>query len=272
MSRDKAATPPTSKTLRWATGAAIFGSLALTAGAFKLSFDSLSALARMAGIRANDSWIWPVIIDGLIVVATLAILALAGHGRRALIYPWTLLFCGAAASVAANAEHARLTHLVGVSGGVAMTIAAVPPVVMLASTHLAVALVQRAARGAGAARAVVAEPAPAVLVDLVESTRAAAPTSTRLEAPTPRPVRPPVPPTTRAAPASDPASSGKVTQEVIDGVLAMRGTADETGRFEASEAKIASAFCLPKSRVHQIITTAAAEPPHVALSVVHAIA
>jgi hypothetical protein len=271
MSRDKAATPPTSKTLRWATGAAIFGSLALTAGGFKLSFDSLSALARMAGIGANDSWIWPVIIDGLIVVATLAILALAGHGRRALVYPWTLLFCGAAASVAANAEHARLTHLAGVSGAVAMTIAAAPPIVMLASTHLAVALVQRAARGASAARAVVAEPAPAVLVDLGESTRAAAPTSTRLDAPIPQSVRPPVPPT-RAAPASNPASSGKVTQEVIDGVLAMRGAADETGRFEASEAKIASAFGLPKSRVHQIITTAAPEPPHVALSVVHAIA
>lgn len=271
MSRDKAATPPTSKTLRWATGAAIFGSLALTAGAFKLSFDSLSALARMAGIGANDSWIWPVIIDGLIVVATLAILALAGHGRRALIYPWTLLFCGAAASVAANAEHARLTHLAGVPGAVAMTIAAVPPVVMLASTHLAVALVQRAARGASAARAVVAEPAPAVLVDLVESTRAAAPTSTRLDAPIPQSVRPPVPPT-RAVPASNPASSGKVTPEVVKAVLTMRGVADETGRFEASEAKIAAAFDLPKSRVHQIITTAAAELPHVALSVVHAIA
>ncbi|NMM15993.1 MAG: DUF2637 domain-containing protein [Cellulomonas sp.] len=264
MSADTAIAPPTA-ILRWATGAAIFGALALTAGAFKLSFDSLSALARMAGIVAHDSWIWPVIIDGLIVVATLAILALAGHGRRALAYPWTLLFSGAVASVAANAEHAQLTHLPGVSGAVAMTIAAVPPIVMLASTHLAVALIQRASRAASAARAVVVVPAPA-----------ATPASHRLEAPVAsqpaRQAAPAAPTATRTAPASKPASSGKVTQEVIDAVRAMRGEPDQDGRYAVSEAKIADHFGLPKSRVHQIITTAAAEAPHIALSVVHAIA
>lgn len=114
-----------------------------------LSFASLTDLVKLAGINPRLAWIWPLIVDGLIVVATMSIVALAGHGRRALVYPWSLLAGGALVSVAANALHAILAAAgvvpALVPALVSALVASVPPVVLLAVTHLSVVLVQRSA-------------------------------------------------------------------------------------------------------------------------------
>lgn len=126
-----------------ATG--IAATVIIAAGAFVLSFAALTDLARMSGISAGLAWIWPVIIDGLIVAATVAIVALAGADKRRLAYPWALLFGGALVSTGANAVHAVLTSAHSVSGvpaGVAAVVASMPPIVLLAVTHLCVVLVQ----------------------------------------------------------------------------------------------------------------------------------
>jgi hypothetical protein len=125
------------------------GSTVLIAvGAFVLSFASLTDLAVRSGIDANLAWIWPIIVDGLIVAATVAIVALAGHDRKTLAYPWALLGLGAVVSTAANAVHA-IVSVNQVNGGVPPVVsaimAAIPPVVLLAITHLTVLLVQKAA-------------------------------------------------------------------------------------------------------------------------------
>ena len=124
--------------------ATLAGTIVLAGGAFTLSFASLSNLAELAGISATLAWIWPLIVDGLIVVSTMAILALAGHGRRVLYYPWALLAGGSLVSVAANALHAILSAAGTVPAVVSALVAAVPPVVLLAVTHLSVVLVQQA--------------------------------------------------------------------------------------------------------------------------------
>lgn len=120
----------------------------IAAGAFILSFASLTDLAARSGINPALAWIWPIIIDGLIVAATVAIVALAGHDRRTLAYPWSLLFLGAVVSTAANSVHAIIsvdqTHG-GVPPVVSAIVAAMPPLVLLAITHLTVILVQKAA-------------------------------------------------------------------------------------------------------------------------------
>ncbi|HEX9086736.1 MAG TPA: DUF2637 domain-containing protein [Arthrobacter sp.] len=120
----------------------------IAAGAFVLSFASLTDLAARSGISTSLAWIWPIIVDGLIVAATVAIVALAGHDRRTLAYPWFLLFLGALVSTAANSVHAILAvdqlHN-GVPPVVSAIVAAMPPVVLLAITHLTVILVQKAA-------------------------------------------------------------------------------------------------------------------------------
>lgn len=125
-------------TRRWAVQTAVAGTVFIAAGAFWLSYTALADLARRSGIGAGQAWAWPLIVDGIIVVATVAVVALAG--QRAAWYPWTLLAGGAAASVTANAIHAILTADTDVPPVLAASVAAVPPVVLLAITHLTVIL------------------------------------------------------------------------------------------------------------------------------------
>src|SRR5699024_2992132 len=73
-----------------------------------------------------------------IVVATVSVVALAGH--RAAWYPWILLSAGALVSVTANALHAVTAADADVPGLLTAAVAAVPPLVLLAITHLTVTL------------------------------------------------------------------------------------------------------------------------------------
>ena len=120
---------------------AVSGTVLIAAGAFWLSFTSLADLARRSGITPEQAWAWPLIVDGIIVVATVAVVALSPSARpRATWYPWLLLVSGAAVSVAANALHAVIAADASVPDVVAAAVASVPPVVLLAITHLTVHL------------------------------------------------------------------------------------------------------------------------------------
>ncbi|GAB3272893.1 hypothetical protein GCM10027449_09920 [Sinomonas notoginsengisoli] len=132
-----------------ATG--IASTVVIGSGAFVLSFSALTDLAVRAGINPNIGWMWPLIVDGMIVAATVAIVALAGRQGREQFYPWVLLFFGAIVSTAANSIHAILA--VRAENGnvpviVSALVAAMPPVVLLAITHLTVLLVQYARNSA----------------------------------------------------------------------------------------------------------------------------
>lgn len=123
---------------RWAVMTAVAGTVFIAVGAFWLSFTSLADLARRSGIGAGQAWAWPLIVDGIIVVATVAVVALAG--TRTSWYPWALLIGGASVSVTANAIHAVIAADADVPSILAGAVAAVPPVVLLAITHLTVIL------------------------------------------------------------------------------------------------------------------------------------
>lgn len=123
---------------RWAAMTAVSGTVFIAAGAFWLSFTSLADLAARSGIGAGQAWAWPLIVDGIIVVATVAVVALAG--QRSAWYPWALLVGGALVSVTANAIHAVVAADADVPRMLAASVAAVPPVVLLAITHLTVIL------------------------------------------------------------------------------------------------------------------------------------
>jgi len=122
----------------WAVVTAATGTVLIGVGAFWLSFMALADLAARSGITPGQAWIWPLLVDGLIVVSTIAVVAL--DGRRGAWYPWALLICGALVSVAANALHAIVAADASVPAMLAATVAAVPPLVLLASTHLTVVL------------------------------------------------------------------------------------------------------------------------------------
>ncbi|WP_173390435.1 DUF2637 domain-containing protein [Brevibacterium senegalense] len=122
----------------WAVVTAVAGTVFIAAGAFWLSFTALADLAARSGVGGSQAWAWPLIVDGIIVVATVAVVALAG--QRSAWYPWALLIGGAAVSVTANALHAVVAADADVPGVLAAAVAAVPPVVLLAITHLTVIL------------------------------------------------------------------------------------------------------------------------------------
>lgn len=141
---------------RFVVGTAIAGTVFIAIGAFWLSFTALADLARRSGIDDAQAWAWPLIVDGIIVVATVAVVALAG--QRAAWYPWLLLMAGALVSVTANAIHAIVAADADVPAVLAASVAAVPPLVLLAIIHLTVVLTR--ARPAGPAEQSVAVPAP----------------------------------------------------------------------------------------------------------------
>jgi hypothetical protein len=126
---------------RIAVWTAVVGTVFIAVGAFWLSFTALADLAHASGIAATQAWAWPLIVDGIIVVGTVAVVALAG--QRGAWYPWMLLMIGAAVSVAANSIHAVVAADADVLPVLAASVAAVPPLVLLAITHLMVVLAQR---------------------------------------------------------------------------------------------------------------------------------
>lgn len=120
----------------------------LGVGAFLLSFAALRDLAHAAGVPAGLAWIWPLIIDGFILVATLATLAL--RGTRTSWYPWTALVVFAILSVTGNAVHviALPTDSLGVPAPIAVAVASVPAIALLLASHMLVVLAGTPARAA----------------------------------------------------------------------------------------------------------------------------
>ena len=104
------------------------GVAGLAVGAFLLSYDALHQLARTSHVPAPLAWLWPLIVDGFILVASLAVLDAVHTGRRAR-YPWLLVLAFSALSVTFNVLHAPRNL-------VAQMVAAIPPLALVLSFEL----------------------------------------------------------------------------------------------------------------------------------------
>ncbi|NMN95858.1 DUF2637 domain-containing protein [Nocardiaceae bacterium YC2-7] len=117
------------------------GAVSITAiivlSSFVLSFATLRDLAVMAGISNELSWLWPVVVDGTILQATISVIALTRTDSRSggRVYFWFVLFVSAVVSVSANALHAVEVGGLRIHPAIAAVIATVAPVALLASTH-----------------------------------------------------------------------------------------------------------------------------------------
>lgn len=67
--------------------------------AFALSYSNLAALAGRAGYGPVMAHVWPLVVDGLAVVATAAVMRL----RASRVYAWSLLAAATAVSIVAGA-------------------------------------------------------------------------------------------------------------------------------------------------------------------------
>ena len=125
---------------RFVVATSVSGTLLLAMGAFWLSFTTLRDLATLAGVPERQAWVWPLIVDGVILEATVSVVALRQAGAPARRFAWLLLGAGAGVSVAANISHAVVAADERVPALVAALVASIPPLVLVAMTHLSVEL------------------------------------------------------------------------------------------------------------------------------------
>jgi hypothetical protein len=104
------------------------GVATLAVGAFLLSYDALHQLARTSQVPTVLAWLWPLIVDGFILVASLAVLDAIHTGQRAR-YPWALVLAFSTLSVTFNVLHAP-------HHPVAQLVAAIPPLALVLSFEL----------------------------------------------------------------------------------------------------------------------------------------
>ncbi|MFQ6332132.1 DUF2637 domain-containing protein, partial [Nocardia sp. CWNU-33] len=140
-----------SKGMAWARWSAVLVVVVIGVAAFVLSFAALEDLAKKAHTPEGLAWLFPVIVDGTIIQATIAVLALADtDGRK-----WfeCVLVAGAAVSIGGNIAHA----LVSGHGYGSAALAVIAPAALLIDTH-GLAVLLRTRRPAPTEPAEPAEP------------------------------------------------------------------------------------------------------------------
>jgi uncharacterized protein DUF2637 len=104
------------------------GVIGLAVAGFAMSYQALHSLAVEQGVPAALAWLWPLVVDGFIVVASLSVVRAVADGRHA-AYPWLLVLAFSSISVAFNVLHAAPTV-------VARFVAAIPPTALVLSFEL----------------------------------------------------------------------------------------------------------------------------------------
>ncbi|WP_280243528.1 DUF2637 domain-containing protein [Nocardia abscessus] len=169
--------------MRLARWSAVVIIIAVGAAAFRLSFATLKDLAVLAHIPASDAWLFPLIVDGTILLATFGVLVLANAPERRFFV--TVLVIGSVVSVAGNSLHA-------VAAGrelpwwASALVAAIAPISLLADTHGLALLIRAAQRDSASEPAAVIEPAAE------QATPAPEPEPVSVPEPEPLPVPEPV--------------------------------------------------------------------------------
>lgn len=106
---------------------------------FILSFATLTDLAGRCGIAKNLTWLFPLAVDGAIVLSTVAVVALSGGGAqfKDRLFFWFTLGVSASISIAGNVLHGASEHTLcqSTTQWLPVSIAAVAPVMLVVSTH-----------------------------------------------------------------------------------------------------------------------------------------
>ncbi len=186
------------------------------AAAFRLSFATLRALAVSAHIPASDAWLFPLIVDGTIIQATLGWLVLAKSPERK--YFIGVLAAGSLVSVAGNSIHAAAAGHV-LPTWLCAVVAAIAPISLLIDTHGLAVLFRAAQRDSSPAPIeapeLVSAPALAETADPVVEPAPVAEPVAEVPVPVPAPVVPAAParPVRAAAPVVRPVRPARPVQQ-----------------------------------------------------------
>lgn len=116
---------------------AVIGNAVIGVSAFTKSGMSLWQLATASGYPPALGWVLPLVLDGMVILATLILVVNASHRW----FAWSLLILGSVASTAGNIVHVSMSDYSS-SFTVAALAAAAPPLVLLVTTHLMIQLVR----------------------------------------------------------------------------------------------------------------------------------
>ncbi|MFI6043368.1 DUF2637 domain-containing protein [Nocardia sp. NPDC051321] len=118
--------------MRWARWSAVVIIVIIGTAAFVLSFAALRDLAILANTPKQWAWLFPVIVDGTIIQATISALVLAASPERR----WFLwvLGTGAMVSIAGNSLHAVAAGRI-LPWWASALVAAIAPISLLVDTH-----------------------------------------------------------------------------------------------------------------------------------------
>lgn len=195
-------------------------------GAMVLSYSAQATLAAQCGLPELLAWVYPVVVDVPLLVATLALTAMHSYAWRARAMPMMSLLLYVGLSVWLNAMHAVYLG-VAVPLWLRVTILAIPAVTLAVVVELSLVVSRRA------------EPRPARPIPLAASQ--------------------PVPVLARATTLTTPAPARPATvRPAATRVGADRDAeADEVRALSLgghSERQIAAQLSLSRSRVHRILT------------------
>lgn len=133
--------------------AAVAITFGVGAAGFALSFAALRDLATRGHVPVGQAWLWPLMVDGAILLATLGVVVTAGdplcHKDRRFF--WQVLAGGATVSIMGNALHAILPADEPLPTWVCGILAAVAPAALLVTTHGLALLTRMHRRGVVAA-------------------------------------------------------------------------------------------------------------------------
>lgn len=147
-----------SRGMRWARWSAVVIITVIGVAAFVLSFAALRDLAILANTPKRWAWLFPVIVDGTIIQATVGALVLAKSPERR----WFLwvLGTGAMVSIAGNSLHAVAAGRI-LPGWAAALVAAIAPISLLVDTHGLAVLFRAAQQDSHPEPVPVPDPVPA---------------------------------------------------------------------------------------------------------------
>lgn len=135
--------PSSHRPPRWLTIVAMAIVLVVVTSSFALSFTVLRDMAMLSGIPEDVAWLWPVIVDGTIVAATLVLYTASATGRSRRL-PLATLVTFALASVVGNVAHIVIvTPSSVVPVAIAVFVAVIPPVGLLLTVELLGSLLRR---------------------------------------------------------------------------------------------------------------------------------
>ena len=120
------------------------GVIGLALTGFAMSYDALHSLAAAQGVSAPLAWLWPLVVDGFIVIGSLSVIRAIADARPA-AYPWTLVLGFSAISVTFNIVHAAPTLI-------ARLVAAIPPAALVLSFELLMRQLRAALQPGGKAQ------------------------------------------------------------------------------------------------------------------------